>query len=247
MPFDIYSLSKKFKISPKSLNGAIQGLVHLGIINIDEEIRDKDFVKMALDANRIRNLQLGEIDREIVFDLMRSYDQIWVDWVEIDLDRWVKMTKKSIVEIKKSFLSLARQNIIKYYHQPMGTKLQFLRNRLSQQDFQDYSSRFYRLKERRELRSQGIIGLVQSMKCRSMVMLDYFGEKSQGQCGHCDNCLSSLHFKKGTLTLHEFTEPQIEELIFHAKLRSDSDTLNYIYRCHQEGSIIIPQYLLGFL
>jgi len=37
-----------------------------------------------------------------------------------------------------------------------------------------------------------LLGFVESTDCRRKVLLNYFGESSQGQCGSCDNCLSPV-------------------------------------------------------
>ncbi len=47
-------------------------------------------------------------------------------------------------------------------------------------------------------RMNALIGLCESASCRRQVLLRYFGDEHQGECGNCDNCLTKVETFDGT-------------------------------------------------
>lgn len=69
--------------------------------------------------------------------------------------------------------------------------------------FQNLKIDFKGIEEKRrraEEKLEQMVRFVQSRKCRQKLILDYFGEKREENCGRCDRCLQSHHrvIRKGT-------------------------------------------------
>ncbi|MES2308878.1 MAG: RecQ family ATP-dependent DNA helicase [Verrucomicrobiota bacterium] len=69
--------------------------------------------------------------------------------------------------------------------------------------FQNLKIDFKGMDEKRrrdEAKLEQMVRFVQSRKCRQKLILDYFGEKREENCGRCDRCLESHHrvVRKGT-------------------------------------------------
>lgn len=246
-PYDVTALSAKMNISGKDLYGVIKAISILGYIQIVEEINDKDFVKFSVDARSIRDAHLTPTLDLISSDLMRSYDNAWEDWTQLDVEHIAKRLDFVVLEYRASLDKLRRMGLIKYYHISPGARLQWLDNRISTQDFLLAKRKYLNQKERRQIRTDGIIAFVLTDKCRVKVMLEYFGETLNGVCYKCDHCnkpsVTALELKQ----IQNISTEDLSKYIASIIDRGDFQALDRIQKWHNEKYITIPDQLLDRL
>ncbi|GHV57183.1 ATP-dependent DNA helicase RecQ [Bacteroidia bacterium] len=123
--------------------------------------------------------------------LLRSYTGLFSDYIYINetlLSQRTGMTPQAVYEGLKT---LSFQNVIHYIPAKKIPTIYYLRDREELKHLNlpkmVYEDRRKRLKERVE----NVIRYGSSSEvCRSRMLLNYFGEKEAGDCGHCDVCLA---------------------------------------------------------
>ena len=126
---------------------------------------------------------------ELIRLLLRSYTGLFNDYVRIDevlLARRLNMTPD---ELYQNLKYLSQQKIIHYIPKRDSPVVQFLTERvdpgrikISQQNFGDRKINY-------QNRVDAVIGYAKSENCcRSIQLLNYFGERESKACGQCDVC-----------------------------------------------------------
>src|SRR6185312_493149 len=182
--------------------------------------------------------------------LLRSYEGLFDNYVNIGEYDLAKRSTLTVAEVENLLHRLDKKEIISYVPQSDKPQLVFLDNchpasnlRISKQHYQD-------VKERAFKRVEWVLHYVTSVhKCRSEMLLAYFGESETIRCGICDVCiernkleLSDLEFKniaeqlkialnKGPISLsdmiHEVKQVREEKVLKTVQWLIDNDELTY--------------------
>ncbi len=122
--------------------------------------------------------------------LLRSYDGIFDSYVTIresDIGRRATLSED---EVRKLLLKLAKLNILSYIPQSNKPQLIFTEEALHLGNVMITKQNYSELKERNIKRMEWVIHYATTThKCRSELLLNYFGEKETVRCGICDVCL----------------------------------------------------------
>jgi len=123
--------------------------------------------------------------------LLRSYTGLFSDYIYINETLLSHRTSMKPQEVYEGLKVLSAQNIVHYIPAKKVPTIYYLCNREEMKHIiiprEVYEERLKRLKERVE----NVIRYGSSSEiCRSRMLLDYFGEKNAGDCGHCDVCLA---------------------------------------------------------
>ncbi|MDR0541146.1 MAG: RecQ family ATP-dependent DNA helicase [Dysgonamonadaceae bacterium] len=150
--------------------------------------------KLLFTVNRDDLYHIRSLDPSLEYliqVLLRSYTGLFSDYIYISetlLSQRTGMTPQAVYEGLKI---LSFQNIIHYIPARKVPTIYYLRDREEIKRLAIpkavYEERRKRLKERVE----NVIRYGSSSEiCRSRILLNYFGEKDAGDCGHCDVCLA---------------------------------------------------------
>jgi ATP-dependent DNA helicase RecQ len=123
--------------------------------------------------------------------VLRSYTGVFSDYIYINETLMAQRTGMTAQEVYEGLKTLSMQNIIHYIPAKKVPTIYYLRDREEIRYLEIpkavYDERRRRFKERIE---QVIHYGSSSEICRSQLLLNYFGEKDAGACGHCDVCLA---------------------------------------------------------
>jgi ATP-dependent DNA helicase RecQ len=87
------------------------------------------------------------------------------------------------------FVRLSKMGVIKYIPGKRSAMLVFLEERLPDKSIYISAENYGHRKERFEKRLNSMLHYAFSMeKCRSEILLNYFGQEDTTPCGHCDYC-----------------------------------------------------------
>jgi len=127
----------------------------------------------------------------LVNALLRSYSRLFEETSSISEWTLAKRTKWSKDRIVKGLEWLHESEYIVYNKASSLPKVTFICERLDKKNLR-FSDEHYKIrKEVTQNKSEAMLHYIQSkVKCRSRMILEYFGELNSENCGKCDFCLA---------------------------------------------------------
>ena len=190
--FNIDKFCRTYGFFPTTLFGALDLLDKAGYI----EFRDEDEASSRLRINVSRDelfRALFPAEERLVLSLLRHYGGIFVDYVYIDEDLLMRETGLSADDIYQKFLRLSQQHLISFIprkHMPCVT---FRHRRIDKEKVVLPQAVYEERRSHYEERIEAMLQYIEenSSTCRSRMLLRYFGEEAERDCGICDVCVQS--------------------------------------------------------
>jgi ATP-dependent DNA helicase RecQ len=141
--------------------------------------------------------------------LLRNYAGLFNDYVKIDEKHLARLSGKQLPEVTESLIKLSRAKIINYIPRKKTPLIIFTEERLDDKNLRISPENYNLRKERYTKRIEAMVNYASgTAKCRSMSLLEYFGEKNATRCGKCDVCTS-----RNELDMSKYQFDQILEQI----------------------------------
>ena len=174
--------------------------------------------------------------------LLRSYTNLFNNLTIIKEDYIAKQFNIKTSEVIRILLRLEQLEIIKYQPSNNNAQITFLKQRTDSDNLNIDLRRWQRRKmyEQQKLDDIAKFALCTN-KCRSSILLNYFGEKNIANCNKCDYCIKK---KRQDLKDKEFKN--ISKSLQHI-LTTKELTLNEIHNLLPELKKDSITYLLEFL
>lgn len=247
VPFDIQFLSKRFKIKTIELNGIIEGLRSIGLIATDINPKKQYFIKLKVAARFIRDNFYRKNEKDLLYHFMRTYNNIWETWTEIDVEKIALKIDESVDEIEKLLKKLREKNAINLKVIEEGPRLIFLTNRMVQYDFNLKSKKYHFLKKQKTKQLNSMLQYISAGRCRSKSLMNYFDEDYPHNCSKCDSCKMSENVISRSSNLKEYIltldPPNLKEFVRNAFVNRLNDELEVIQMLDVEGLISIDKEL----
>jgi len=210
--FNLFEFCSIFKFSSLQAFHGLKILQQAGYIELTEEINSGSRVLFTVTKEELYRLDglTGELE-ELTKLLLRSYTGLFTEYAYIDELLLAKRMDATRDEVYQWLVALAKLNIISYIPLKKTPFIVFTRERVDERQLviskEVYEHRRKRMEERIE---KAIAYASEENRCRSRMLLHYFGEEQSDYCGCCDYCLSNKD--KG---LHNADFLRIRELILH--------------------------------
>ena len=128
----------------------------------------------------------------VVKTILRTYGGIFDQMMAIDHAAIAKKSGKSVAEVHRALLTLAKDNLAQYDHKSFDTAITFLVRREDDLVINSIAKEIKLQNARKIGQIDAILTYVNNNKiCRSRQLLAYFGEAKTEDCGLCDVCLRS--------------------------------------------------------
>ncbi len=134
----------------------------------------------------LKHAELGDILRA----LMRLYQGISEMEVNIDEFKLARFVGKSKQELMQNLHFLHKSGLIQFTPSKESPQIGYLKPRVAVENFVIDQTIYNFLKERRRFMLDCVKHYIFTNECRSILLVDYFGEKLQQKCGICDVCIS---------------------------------------------------------
>ena len=187
--FNIDKFCRIYGYFPTMLVGALDLLDKAGYIEYHNEDDTSSRLRINVTRNELFRVLLP-VEERLILSVLRHYGGIFVDYVFIDEYFLSSEAGLSVEDIYQIFLRLSQLHIISFIprkHMPLVT---FRRRRVDKEEVRLPRSVY---QERRKCQEQRVAAMLQyaSMNadcCRSRMLLHYFGEDIEQDCGICDIC-----------------------------------------------------------
>ena len=182
----------RFHHFPIALEGALSVLQNAGYINFNQDDENRPRVIFNVTRSELYNVtNLTPNEDNTLNALLRTYGSLFSDLTYIDFKVIQLRAKLSHDELHNALKSLAARRLIRYVPARNIPTITYTRQRtdsrllnLSKAVYEDQRSRM----------SKRITKILQYVSendtCRERMLMEYFGETTKEDCGHCDVCLS---------------------------------------------------------
>lgn len=193
--FNLDEFCHNFKHFPVQTDSALKILTRAGYLEYTDEQDNASRIMFTLTKEELYRIHEQNADTEkLIRILLRTYTGLFTDYAYINEELLAKRSGLSRPQIYETLLFLTRQHILHYIPGKKTPYIIYTRER--QETDRIYLSKevYEERKESYRRRIEAIIEYAESEnKCRSRMLLHYFGEKNEHNCGQCDVCLQHHH------------------------------------------------------
>ncbi len=196
--FNIEDFCRKFKYFPVPVDSALKILTQAGYLEYTDEQDNASRLLFTVHRDELYKLHgLGEDADKLIQVTLRSYTGLFTDYTFINENSLAVRSGLTHAQVYDIFIRLSKLRIIDYIPQKKTPYIIYTRERVDSTQLHISQSVYEERKERYKKRIQAMIDYVTTdTVCRSRMLLRYFGEKNEHNCGVCDTCLSRLHHEK---------------------------------------------------
>ncbi len=190
--FNIEDFCRKFKYFPVPVDSALKILTQAGYLEYTGEQDNTSRILFTIRRDELYRLrEMGEDMDKLIQAVLRSYTGVFTDYTYINEDSLAVRTGLTRRQIYEQLVHLAKLRIVSYIPHKKTPYIIYTRERVEAQRIHLSPEIYEERKARYEARINSILEYVTNdTVCRSRMLLDYFGEKNEHNCGQCDTCIS---------------------------------------------------------
>jgi ATP-dependent DNA helicase RecQ len=201
--FDLANFCSAFSYSIITAFNCLKILQREGYIEFNEDVNNPSKVHFLVGRDDLYKFQVANS----AFDgfiklLLRSYTGLFTDYVSIDEQTLARRAKVSLDTVFNFLGKLNTLKIIKYIPRKNTPLVTYTEERLDDKTLYISHDDYRRRKSIYSEQIQHVVRYVfTNDKCRSRILLEYFGQKTASNCGICDVCTRKT---EAGLAFHEF-------------------------------------------
>ena len=191
--FNIDEFCRNFKHFPIQVDSALKILMRAGYLEYTDEQDNNSRLMFTLTKEELYRIHETSPETEKLINvILRSYTGVFTEYAYINEETLSLRTGMTRQQVYDTLISLTRRRILHYIP---GKKTPYIIYTRERQE----ADRLIFTKEVYEDRKDSFIKRIKAMteyaesddKCRSRMLLLYFGEKNEHNCGQCDVCLAA--------------------------------------------------------
>ena len=190
--FSLEEFCRKFKYFPVPADSALKILTQAGYLEYTDEQDNASRIIFTIRRDELYKLrEMGEPAEKLIQMILRSYTGVFTDYAYISEQTLSVRTGLTRQQIYDLLVMLSKRRIVDYIPHKKTPYIIYTRERVDLHYLQIPRAVYEERKERYEKRIHAMVEYVTSENvCRSRMLLRYFGEKNEHNCGQCDVCLS---------------------------------------------------------
>ena len=212
--FDIVTFCDTYKLQALTVFNSLKFLEKEGYISTSDALHQPSRIKFELNREELYKFQVTSPTFDIFIKLLlRSHSGLFDSFVKINEFDLAKKMNSTRDEIVNKINYLQQNKLLSYAPQTELPQLTFEQERIDVKNLTIAKENLVLLKQNAVERMEAILHYAGSNhKCRSQILLAYFGETNTYRCNQCDVCLEE---NKRTLHTDEFESisRQIKELL----------------------------------
>ena len=240
--FNMSDFISKYRLPVIETFNSMQFLQREGYMEFTEEINNPSRVHFIVSRDDLYKFQVAnESFDHFIKLLLRSYTGMFSGFVAINEEALSRKSAATRDTIYQYLVKLSSLNIIRYIPGKKTALVIFTEERLERKALLISPENHFHVMEKYEIRLEKMIEYAESEnRCRSAVILDYFGEEAD-RCGICDVCRERNELD---LSKYEFDLILEEIKSVLAKAHPDAEELVKRIDYHEDKVIKVIRWLL---
>jgi len=187
--FNMSYFISKYRLPVIETYNSLQFLQREGYMEFTEEINNPSRVHFIVSRDDLYKFQVANESFDgFIKLLLRSYTGMFSEFVPINEEALSRKSAATRDTVYQYLVKLSSLNIIRFIPGKKTTLVIFTEERLVRKALMISPDNYLHVKEKYEIRLNKMIEYADSDNhCRSVFLLDYFGEESD-RCGICDVC-----------------------------------------------------------
>ncbi|PHI20330.1 recombinase RecQ [Lewinellaceae bacterium SD302] len=188
--FELTKFCNNFGFDAGPTYHCLRALEKHGYILLTDAVHQPATVQFVLNKEQLYDYQLKNPNLvKLIKSILRTSQGAFLEPVKIREGNLANFLKSSLENLQSTFRKLHGEGIIDYRPAKDAPQIVFITERLDADNLAFNVQEMNFLRERAEQRVETMIGYATLPRCRSVQLLEYFGEKDPPPCGRCDWCL----------------------------------------------------------
>lgn len=243
--FNLFDFSQNYKLSSSMVYNSLKVLEQEGYIEMTEDINNPAKIHFLVNRDDLYRFQVANAAFDTFIKLlMRSYEGLFSQYVNIDEQVLAKRANTPVDNIFKYLSKLASSKIIHYIPKKSTPVIVFTEERLDEKNLYISHENFNMRKTRYIEKVESMLKYATSNnKCRSQYLLAYFGEKDVYRCGQCDVCIKRNELE---ISKYEFDEiiADLKKILLESPLKLETAVDNVAPRYGAEKVLKVIRWLI---
>jgi len=213
--FSMASFASSFSFQITTVYNSLKILQREGYLELTDELDNPSKVYFQIDRDDLYKFQVAnaELDGFIKL-LLRSYTGLFTNYVAVDEQLMAQRANISPELVYDFLCKLRAQKVIDYIPQKKTPFIIFTKERIDVDRLKITKENYTDRKRDYMQRIDSMIHYASSgHKCRSQLLLQYFGETESVRCGKCDVCMERNELNLSKYEFDTISE-QIKKLLF---------------------------------
>jgi len=246
--FNIADFAASFHLPVNTILSSLKILQREGYLELTEEMDNPSRLHFIMGRDDLYRFQVANAAFDGFIKLiLRSYTGLFNNYVGID-ENLLSARAAIPLETVYRFLNLLDANkVIHYIPRKKTPFIIFTKERIDADRLKISKENYADRKKDFQKRTEAMtIYMTEKLKCRSRILLEYFGETESARCGKCDRCLAqnSLGMSDPEIEkISEMLESYLKEPLFFEELifktdRNEDEIIQVVRWLIDNGRII---------
>ncbi len=242
--FDLTEFCSHFAMDTGVVANSIKFLEREGYIIATEAFYRPSRVHVLITAKDLYRFQVEHPNFDaFVKLLLRSYEGIFSNYVPVNEINLSRRSTLKVEEVTALLQRLDKMTVISYVPQSGKPQIIFTEDCLHPGNILIDKKNYTERKERAMQRMEWVIHYVTNMrKCRSALLLSYFGEVEEVRCGICDVCLERNKLELSDLEFATIAA-QLKEILSKKNMQL-TDLIRSVKQVREDKTIKTVQWLM---
>ncbi|MFI5164070.1 MAG: ATP-dependent DNA helicase RecQ, partial [Bacteroidia bacterium] len=241
--FDINDLCAKYNLNSLTVFNSLKFLEKEGYLVLSDAFYQPSRIHFLFNKEQLYKFQVEHpAFDELIKLLLRSYSGVFDNYAKISEQDISKRIGKTFEETQKKLKELEQLQVLSYHPQTEMPQLTFLAERTDAKNIHISKENLQKQKEKAGERMAWMVHYAESKtKCRSQMLLSYFGETDSYRCGICDFCLQRNKLELSNLEFENVTE-QLKNIL-SKKTLALTELVNAVKNSQEDKTIKVVQWL----